>query len=458
MTSGSRSRTGLRQRRRSCGLYGAAVSRHYRSRWCNGTVGGTVSVGFADEIAAQEATPIRVKRSAPTGFEPGIRYDPATGVPTEFTTPPVGQDVQHTPGAWDALVTSLGLDLPEGYEARLVEARFDPHAWTRATERDEDGKATPATTKPAWRYRFQIVPRSGVPVDLAETLATIRSTPRRRTRTRSDHSRVVVISDLQVGKVASGGGTQELIARVDEKLTALEEVMRAEPCDDVLIVDPGDLIENAFNVTAQAHTNDLSLPEQLRVARNLLTETVTRIAALHRNTRVCTVPSNHGQWRVAMGKSGGAGRPGDDFGLDVHVAVAEAFRLARRKDVTFIVPPVWEESLALEVRPGFVAGVVHGHQWGPGKAGEWWQRQTHGNGPTAAAHMLIHGHYHNASLQQSGSLDGRPRWVLQADAMDGGSDWFRNLAGERSEASVTTFTVGPDGRWDRYRRITGPAL
>lgn len=415
-------------------------------------------MAFADEIAAQTATTIKVKRSAPTGFEPGIRYDPTTGVPTEFTTPPVGVDVQHTPGAWDALVAELGLSLPEGYEARLVEARFDPHAWTRAEpfaspEPGAPPYKAPAVTKPAWRYRFQIVPRSGVPADITRLLEVARSNrPPGRVRKRTSHGlRVVVASDAQIGKTGSGGGTPDLLARIENLLGQLDEVMREEPCDESITADPGDLAEGFQNTRSQAFTNDLSHPDQLQAARLVLTEITTTVANRHRSNRVITVPSNHTQWRAGKDQ---LGRPGDDYGIDVHRAVAEALSRDRRyKDVTFVLPDPWRESLAVQAR-GAVLGLVHGHQAKPGRLWEWWKGQIAGELPTAAANILIGGHYHSWLTEPHGHLDGKPRWVFQADPLDNGSDWWANLTGDQSEPSLMTFTIDDEGRWHNLRRIT----
>src|SRR5690606_33893766 len=116
-------------------------------------------------------------------------------------------------------------------------------------------------------------------------------------KTSTGRTRIVVASDVQVGKTDHRGGTGELLERVDSVLARLDDEMKANPCDDVVIVDPGDLTEGFENVASQGFTNDLSFPEQLRYARVILTEIVTRAAAHHERTRVATVPSNHGAWR-----------------------------------------------------------------------------------------------------------------------------------------------------------------
>lgn len=425
---------------------------------------GCAPVSFADHVA-QQAVHIPRQRSAPTGFEPGIRYDPDTGRPTHFTTDLVDADVQHTPGAWDDLVASLGLVLPLGYEARLVEAKHDGGAWTRQEAfTDTDGKSTktPATTKPLWRYRFKIVPRAVArdDVDVVELVKIARTyRPTGKPRKRASHGlRVVVASDAQVGKVASEGGTPELLARVEVMLGKLDDVMREEPCDEAITADPGDIVEGFQNVPSQQFTNDRSHPDQLCVARLLLTEIVTTVAARHRTNRVISVPSNHAAWR--KGKDI-LGRPGDDYGLDVHRAVAEALARDRKfSDVAFILPDPWRNSLAVQAR-GAILGMAHGDAAKSSKnVTEWWRGQGLADGPLAAATILLNGHFHSFVVEPVGAwMDDtpeqrhHPRWRFQADPLDGGSDWYTNTKGDVSEPSIMTFTIDDAGDWHDLRRI-----
>lgn len=400
------------------------------------------------------------RHTAPSGWEPGVRYDPATSLPTEVTTEQVTQDVQGTPEAWAELISHLLPMVPEGHEVRLVEARYDPVAWTRERQFAEYPDKPnayirgPATTRPAWRYRFRIVPVSGGsgPVDLAELVKVARGNRRARPRkTTTGRTRIVVVSDAQVGKVDHRGGTQELLERIDAMLSVLDDEAKALPCDDAVVIDPGDLTEGFENTPQQAHTNDLSLPEQLRYARVILTEAVTRVAARHAQTRVVTVPSNHGAWRRGKDR---LGRPGDDFGIETHRAVADALDLAGREDVTWLLPDVWEESVALQVR-GAVVGVAHGHQVNrPDGIRDWWAKQTHGGGPLAAASILISGHFHHLRVEPTGAIDGRSRWWMQAPTLDNGSSWWRNGAGGADgEPGLLTFTIDDEGRWDNLRLI-----
>lgn len=397
---------------------------------------------------------------APSGWEPGVKYDPTSALPTEVTTGQVDQDVQGDPSEWDGLIAHLLPKIPDGFEPRLVEARYDPVAWTRDQPYTSvAGKAspTPATTRPAWRYRFAIVPVGDRALG-AEDLATLVKLARQHSRKSVPkepraRTRVVVLADAQIGKMDHRGGTEEFLNRVQLLLAALEKEIRAVPCEDAVILDPGDLCEGFENTEQQRFTNTLSLPQQLDVARAFLLEGTGRISRLHSKTLVATVPSNHTQWR--RGKNL-LGRPGDDFGLSVHRAVADAMALAGRDDVSFVIPDVWSESLALQVR-GAVIGLVHGHQANsPDRFPDWWGKQVHGDGPLAAASIVVSGHFHHLRIQPTGRMNGRSKWWLQAPTLDNGSAWVANAMGSDSEAGLLTFTVNDDGSWDNLKLLSLP--
>lgn len=404
-----------------------------------------------------EIAPLIPRRmSAPTGWEPGVKYDPATERPVEVTTEQVESDSQIDRSGYAELIAHLLPMIPVGHEPRLVEARYDPVAWTRqeafsSADGSDSLNKTPATTRPAWRYRFRIVACKPEAVSL-ESRVDLFKLARANRKNRNPllgtgRTRVVVMADPQIGKVDSNGGTPELIGRLDDLLRQLDAVAKADPCDDVVILDPGDLTEGFESTAQEMHTNDLSFPEQLDMAQIILAHAVTSIAARFGSTRVATVPSNHTAWRKGKDR---LGKPGDDFGLLTHRTVARA--LASRDDITFIQTGPWEESLAIKVR-GAVIGLVHGHQASSGRIPAWWAGQSHGGQPTAAATMLVTGHYHSFRMEPTGAIDGKARYWLQAPALDGGSSWWRHIKGDESEPGMVTFTIDDTGAWDNLRYL-----
>lgn len=355
-------------------------------------------------------------------------------------------------GAFAKVYALAGLN-PADY--RIVDETVRFSAWQQSKRLENGDRDT--ITLYSYRARFQRITHADAETeDLAPLLAIAKANARKRPPAKTGNlTRVVVISDAQVGKVGSRGGTPALLGRIAGLLAQLDAVMVERPCADAVVVDPGDLCEGFENVASQMHTNDLSHPAQLRAARAILTDIVTGVAARHGACSVVTVPSNHGAWR--SGKNV-LGKPSDDYGIDVHMAVSEALaRDPRFSSVTWTFPDEWEESVAIPVR-GAILGVVHGHQVNrPDMIPAWWKGQSHGTQPITAAHILLTGHFHHFRSQPSGAIDKRSRQWFQAPTLDNGSDWYRNASGEDSEPGILTFTIDDAGRWDNLRVIT-PAI
>jgi len=283
-------------------------------------------------------------------------------------------------------------------------------------------------------------------LDLDELIRAARKAKPPKQRETSGRALVVAWADLQVGKVGSRGGAEQLVARVMEKLAALEKRARQLKADSCYLIDVGDCVESFENTTEQQWTNDLSFPEQLRVARRLFTEAALRLARLHPAMVVAAVPSNHGRWRRGKGN---LGRPGDDYGIEILTQVADAFALNPEAlgHVRFVVPEVWDETIALDVH-GTILAAAHGHQvTNPDRIPQWWANQVHGGQPAADADILLTAHFHHLRVQPTGRNphSGRSKWWFQAPTLDNGSDWWRLRSGSDSDPGLLTFTVGEDG-------------
>ena len=354
-------------------------------------------------------------------------------------------------GAFAKVYELAGLD-PADYRIMDDTVRFS--SWEQSA-RIPGSLTRDTVTLYAYRARFQRITRADRDVEnIAELVKIAKANARRKPRNNPvGLTRVVIVSDAQIGKVGSRGGTPALLERMAILLGKLDDIMVEQPCEDSLTIDPGDLAEGFQNVAAQQHTNDLSHPSQLRVARAVLTDIVTTVAARHARSRNVTVGSNHTAWR--SGKNI-LGKPSDDYGIDVHHAVAEALaRDPRYSHVSWVFPGEWDDSVAVDVR-GARVGVVHGHQRSkPDSIPEWWRGQSHGTQPIHDATILVTGHYHHLRVQPSGArADGQSRWWVQAPTLDNGSDWYRNASGEDSEPGLLTFTIDDEGRWDHLRLIT----
>lgn len=258
---------------------------------------------------------------------------------------------------------------------------------------------------------------------------------------RQERTTCVVWSDPQIGKVASRGGTKELIERSNEKRLALaRELEKREPKATVLL-DGGDGIEGFESGGNPMFTNDLSLTKQLDLYGTELMEWV-KVMLPYGDVQVVAVPSNHAAWR--NGKQN-LGNPGDDLGLFMHRQVQRVADSAGLP-VEFIQSDEHDESVAVNV-DGTWVGLVHGNQFGPGQAVSWWEKQTFGSQAVARADVLVTAHYHSfgAGVAGRNPHSKKQRWWLGAPTLDNGSDWYRSRAGRDSDPGVMIFDITPEG-------------
>ena len=88
-------------------------------------------MGISDKLRElAEAKTTAAAAVAPTGWEPGVRFEPDG---RRIVTMPAGPELGDE-STWAQAVESLGVQVPTGYRVRLVEARFDPVAWQRGAQ------------------------------------------------------------------------------------------------------------------------------------------------------------------------------------------------------------------------------------------------------------------------------------------------------------------------------------
>jgi hypothetical protein len=395
-------------------------------------------VTIADRLSTPQQPDARRSRAAhPKGFEPGVRYEGNEPAEVVVRLTEIPEDEKR----WRAEIERVtSMPIPDHRRVDLSQVRY----W-----------GDPAS--PFMYCRFVITDRAGEAerLDLDEIIRLVRETPREQPPAPTGSGRALVIAwaDLQVGKVGSRGGTEELIARVMSKLDALERYLDEHPVDSAYLIDTGDCIEGFENTPGQPFTNDLSLPEQLRVARRLQSEALVRLARRVPRVVASAVPSNHTKWRRGKGQ---LGKPGDDFGIENLVGIADAFALNPDafSHVSFVVPDTWQETLSFDIE-GTILAVAHGHQVArPDGVPRWWADQVHGGQPAADADVLLTGHFHHVRVQPTGRSHhtGRAKWWLQAPTLDNGSDWFRLMRGDDSDPALMVFTIGPSG-WDDLKLL-----
>ena len=378
----------------------------------------------AAESSAPQATP------APTGWTPGVVYNPnGTRV---VTLPP--SPVLEDEGSWAAAVQALGVDVPDGYRVRLVEAKYDPAAWHRDEQDDK------AVTRPVWRYRFVVEP-SLAAIDPDELFRLIKPRkPRAPSKTIGTATFVAAVADTQLGD----GNTADVIQRFYDLNTAAMERLthlrkRGVVGDKIALPWLGDCIQN-INTSAPSGKNDLAVVAQFRVYRRLVQWQVQEWSRLG-ELNVVAIPGNHDM----AARNGRDNADPADLSWAVEGILANADQFAERpgyEHVTFTYPRPGEATVTVDWS-GTIVAMAHGHQWRgeAAKAHAWWKGQAHGRTGVGAADVLLTGHRHHFFAEVAG---GNRLAVVCPPLVDTDAYWTE-LAGDRTPPGLLTMVVEGSG-------------
>lgn len=365
-----------------------------------------------------------------------MSYKDALGnaeVPDEWRARHVikGDEGEMVTGPIKPVATDSDLLVQFGYDPDEVEIVGKIGQWRKQLPNGE------------WRvsYYFQHRPKSSS-LDLPALYQAAKKKPRAKVvDNKQPETLVVALSDVQLGKRGSRGGTPELLDRLEIIRQKLERKIKQSKPERILLAEVGDLFEGFESGGNPMFTNDLSLSQQMDMAATEVYEFVS-IMARYAPVDVIAVPSNHTAWR--NGKQN-LGNPQDDLGLFVHQQV-EKVANAAGLDATWHFPAPYDEAAIIDVR-GTVIGVVHGNQFSPNGATLWWAKQMHGGQPIGSADILITGHYHVLTIVPTGRnpYTRRSKYWLQCPTVDNGSDWFRNLQGQDSDPGLLVFAVTDEG-------------
>lgn len=371
--------------------------------------------------------------SAPTGWEIGVKHQPDG---TRLVTSGPVQEADDP----DGILTSMGVEIPVGFVAKLQEIRHDPAAWTRENQGDD------AVTRPVVRYKWAIVPvASAVPID--DLLAAIsKRKPAKVTATTTDVEAVVAGFETQWGKLDSGGSEQILanvFASHDASISRFRELKKLGKCGTVTLALVGDCLENGSisqhgNIAA-AGRMDLTLTEQLRVYRRTLTAMVMDWLDYSERVTIAVVGGNHDQ---AERRGQIERNVRDSWALEGAASVADVLEAAGYGDrVSWIMPKADDVSVTFTVA-GTQIGLIHGHQT-KGKMREYVANHALSRQPFGSADVILSGHYHTLKVDQIG-----PKTVhIQTPALEGGSDWYRHATGITSPRGNVLFLT-KDGAWN----------
>jgi predicted phosphodiesterase len=160
---------------------------------------------------------------------------------------------------------------------------------------------------------------------------------------------------------------------------------------------------------------------------------------------VMAVAGNHGENRNSSGKSYTSLNDNDDLAVVEQVAEILEANPEVYGHIKFAIPTD-QLSITAEVA-GWVLGITHGHAaratgaTPEAKLRRWLEGQSLGRRSVGDSDVLVSGHYHHLRVADWGGCV----W-LQAPAMDGGSDWWEQMKGERSQAGILTFAMYPEKR------------
>lgn len=374
------------------------------------------------------------RQPAPTGWEPGVKYD--SGGAMTVTLPP--SPSLSDPDSWRAAVESLGVTIPDGWTCRMTEARYDPAAWHR------DAQGEDAVTRPVWRYRFQIIPAART-INVEELLDAIRKPPAKAAPVvEAACTYTVAAGDLQLGKPdgdGSAGTVMRFLTAHERALHRWKALRKAGKCgDNVALLWVGDCIEGTESQGSRLLARlDLLVTEQVRVYRRLMLRQVQDYLQAGARVRVAVVPGNHDEAKRVGDQM--ATRFDDSWAVEGAAAVADALEVAGYGDqVAFLFPQRDSLTVTLDLS-GTVVGLLHGHQT-RGKMSQWLAGQSLGRQAVGhASDLVVSGHFHHLRIEQIG-----PVTHVQVPAMDGGSVWWRERTGLDAAPGMVTMLVG-GGAW-----------
>lgn len=405
------------------------------------------------EHIANARTTEPARESVPKGWEPGVTYDPNSQVPTQIITPAI--EKLDKDFDWRTVIENIGIDLPEGYELRLAEVKFDPAAWHRDkeyTEHPESGKLvrSPAVTRPVYRYRFTVVKVSNFSLPVADVEAFAEQVRGWRIEPKPFHSTgtpvaaVLNLADMQLFK-SEGGGVEATKQRLERalagfKATVAEVRVRGVNLNELVIVNNGDPFEGVSgNYANQLHTVEGGLRAQMNAVLDVWLMFARELYPLFEKRQFVSVLCNHTQF----GRQGGTkdSITGDDDNGGAFLAETLERILhstSEFSDVKFTVPH--DEMNVYTTAAGIPLGFNHGHKIPKKDAAGF---ETWLNGIVRAderaydVKVWVTAHRHNFQMFDLGSTS-----VFQAPSCDGGSKWLTDRTGTHANSGVLAFLVG----------------
>lgn len=291
------------------------------------------------------------------------------------------------------------------------------------------------------QFKAKVIRRTHSRPDLEPLIAqALRHKPKKRNYT-GDAVLNVVLADWQIGK-ADHGGVEATIERIlDRKEQVIQRVKDlrkiGRDISSLNVLWTGDSIEGCLgHYPSQTFAVELDRRDQVKVTRRLLSDSLQAWSKHFEEITVAAVAGNHGENRNA-GKAFTGVQDNDDLAIVEQVAEILAANPEAFGHVRFAIA---KDALTLTIpAAGWILGITHGHIAYRGsnpeaKLQRWWEGQAAGRQPIGDSDILVTGHYHHLRVADWGGCV----W-LQAPAMEGGSEWWRQSTGQMSQIGLLTF-------------------
>lgn len=205
--------------------------------------------------------------------------------------------------------------------------------------------------------------------------------------------------DLQLGKI-DGDGTQGIVDRVCQSIEkGAEEYKRLRKTRKINLVHQAWLGDCGEGNQSQNGRNmwrtELTVTEQYRLFRRLMLYAIDTFQPLVERLEVDVVNGNHDDVQRFQNT-----RADDGHATESAIALADALLLnpAVYGSVKIFVPNKDESMVTREIGSSIFTH-LHGHQWGRGKAFQWWSEQALNLHSPSASQFLLHGHEHEFRIQ-----------------------------------------------------------
>lgn len=385
----------------------------------------------------------------------------ASALVEELLTKPVGPQMQpsNNPKSFTRkmelsgnLLTAVVVDkvgvTNEGTALRYLEAEGQsPDDWEpTGFRKTEYGSVDNPMESVAFTFKRRGTEAFDKGVALDELFKEIKKHRPVKVRPDGDHGYLVLLGDMQFGKI-DGDGVDGTLKRTIDCLNKAADLLlhyRARfDIGHIHIAWLGDHIEGFESQNgANVWRTPLTLNEQIRLTRRVMLHALVVFAPLAERVSMAAVPGNHGDAVRINGK--GVTRYDDSHDTESLIAVSDACKLneATFGHVEFYVPETDELTVVVPVAGTNVAH-AHGHHWRPGKHFEWWKGQAFNKASLMHdADLLVAGHLHHEHNDSDGW-----RQFVQPPAMESESTWWRHAKGTTGAPGLVV-VITKDGKSD----------